>query len=281
MSVSIDQYNALQNQMAQMMAMFQNLSASGSLPAASGKPVKAKKERKPRSADAKPNPWIAFTTEVRSVLEGAGHKLGKECTQFCSYLKEQDPVYSNWGSDAILENFSGWTAPEVSKQKAAGKSSRKSKSSDAGSVAGSDAVSAATAPSETKKRKSRFDSMSPEEAAAEKAKIAARLKAGREAKKAGAAASVDAPVAAPVSVPAPVAAPVASSAPAATSAVVWKPILLGGKRYLYNPANFQCYHREGDGSQGAWAGILNVASKSIDTSVPEPVEEEEELDFDA
>ena len=67
-----------------------------------------------------------------------------------------------------------------------------------------------------------------------------------------------------------------------TKAVVWKPIKLkdgkgGFNIYLWNAENNHCYQRESDGSQGEWAGVLNTATKLIDTSVPEPTEDDEEI----
>ena len=102
MSVSIEQFNTMQSQMAALMGMMEKLSANHSVaPAsapASGKPAKVKKERKPRSADAKPNPWIAFSSRVRSVLKESGHG-GKELStvgnQFCSYRKSQNADYES------------------------------------------------------------------------------------------------------------------------------------------------------------------------------------------
>ena len=50
---------------------------------------KVKKERKPRSADAKPNAWIEFTKTVRAALvaggeaESAGHR--DECAKHRTY----------------------------------------------------------------------------------------------------------------------------------------------------------------------------------------------------
>ena len=107
----------------------------------------------------------------------------------------------------------------------------------------------------------------------------AKMKAGREraaaAKKAAAAGS--APVAeAPAAVAAPVSAP---AAVAEAEAEEWKSIKLktgsGFQLYLWNPANNHCYNRESDGGQGEWAGVFNPKTKTIDSSVPEPSEEED------
>ena len=241
---------------------------ASSVPAPAGKAGKAKKAPKARDPSAPPkapNAWILFTSRVRSVINESGvlgeKKLGKECTQFCSSLKEENAELDSWAAETILARFSGWTVPEQSKMAAAGISfAKKNKGSEA-------AVEAAAEPAAEKPKRVISDEQK------------AKMKAGREraaaAKKAAAAGS--APVAeAPAAVAAPVSAP---AAVAEAEAEEWKSIKLktgsGFQLYLWNPANNHCYNRESDGGQGEWAGVFNPKTKTIDSSVPEPSEEED------
>ena len=73
---------------------------------------KVKKERKPRSADAKPNPWIDFTKLVRAALVPAAvEKLGAECQQFCKTLKSEQADYASWTPEAIQTRWRTWEKP--------------------------------------------------------------------------------------------------------------------------------------------------------------------------
>ena len=75
-------------------------------------PAKEKKERKPRSADAKPNPWIDFTKSVRAALVAGGvEKLGAECQQFCKTLKDERADYASWTPDAVQARWRTWEKP--------------------------------------------------------------------------------------------------------------------------------------------------------------------------
>jgi hypothetical protein len=71
-----------------------------------------------------PNSWILFTSRVRSVIKDSGvlgeKKLGKECQQFCGYLRAEFSDLDSWTAEAILARFSGWTVPEKSKMAIAG-----------------------------------------------------------------------------------------------------------------------------------------------------------------
>ena len=241
-----------------------------------GKAKKTPKARDPSAPPKAPNAWILFTSRVRSVINESGvlgeKKLGKECTQFCSSLKEENAELDSWAAETILARFSGWTVPEQSKMAAAGISfAKKNKGSEAAVEA---AAEPAVAPAAEK----------PKRVISQEQKD--KMKAGREraaaAKKAAAAGS--APVAVAVAeTPAPVAAAAAPvSAPAAAEAdeeEEWMPMKLraGGviKHYLWNPTNNYCYNREEDGGQGEWAGVFNPKTKTIDSSVPEPSEEED------
>ena len=240
-----------------------------------GKAKKVAKARDPSAAPRAPNAWILFTSRVRSVINESGvlgeKKLGKECTQFCSSLKEENADLDSWAAEAILARHSVWTVPEQSKMAAAGISfAKKNKGSAAAEVAEPAAEVAAAAPSEKPKRV-----LSDEQKA--------KMKAGRERaaaeKKAAAAGSAPAAVS-----EAPAAAAPVSEAPAAAeeAAAEWKPMKLktktGFQMYLWNPANNHTYTRESDGTQGEWAGIFNLSTKTIDASVPEPSEDFELLE---
>ena len=243
---------------------------ASSVPAPAGKAGKAKKAPKARDPSAPPkapNAWILFTSRVRSVINESGvlgeKKLGKECTQFCSSLKEENAELDSWAAETILARFSGWTVPEQSKMAAAGISfAKKNKGSEA-------AVEAAAEPATVSEKPKRV--ISDEQKA--------KMKAGRE--RAAAAKKAAASGSAPVAEAPAAAAPVSAAAPAPVAeaeAEEWKSIKLktgsGFQLYLWNPANNHCYNRESDGGQGEWAGIFNPKSKTIDSSVPEPSEEE-------
>ena len=180
----------------------------------------------------------------------------------------------------------------------------KSKASSVVSGEAPEAAEAESAEKPKKARKNPWEGLSEEQ----KAERIAKMKAGKAAKKAAAegssadteeeaspkpkAVAVKAeeaapkPAAAPKAAETPKAAPVkstaaaASAAPAAASGV-FKPVLLQGERYLVNMESGHAYHRNEDGSQGEWAGIFSRTPKPhVDTSVPEPGAEEEELNFD-
>ena len=273
-TLSTSQYESIMSKLESLEGLVQKSGAvASSVPAPAGKAGKAKKAPKARDPSAPPkapNAWILFTSRVRSVINESGvlgeKKLGKECTQFCSSLKEENAELDSWAAETILARFSGWTVPEQSKMAAAGISfAKKNKGSEA-AASESEAAAEPAAVSEKPKRV-----ISDEQKA--------KMKAGREraaaAKKAAAAGS--APVAeAPAAVAAPVSAP---ATVAEAEAEEWKSIKLktgsGFQLYLWNPANNHCYNRESDGGQGEWAGVFNPKTKTIDSSVPEPSEEED------
>jgi len=260
-----------------------------------------KKERKSaaKSSDSEPRAptaWRLFADRVRGVLREAGFEgksLGTECVQFCSSLKEENADFSSWSESDILARRAAWSAPEVSKQKA---------KSSPPSVASEVEAEAEAAPAK-KERKNPWAGLSDEQ----KAERIAKMKAGKAAKKAAAEGSADAEQEAPVSpkvkaeaapkasAPKEVAAkpssPKAAEAPKASSksnaaaapaaSGQFKPVLLQGVRYLVNMESGHAYHRNDDSSQGDWAGIFSRTPKPhVDSSVPEPGAEEEELNFD-
>jgi chemotaxis protein histidine kinase CheA len=243
-----------------------SLNASSEPLKASGK-TKEKKPRKPRNPDAKPNKWILFTQRVRAVLVGAGHKLGLEATLFSASLKNKNSDLDSWSDDAILTEFTSFEVPVISrepKKKAAKATDAASEQSD----------------SESKPQKPK-KVLSPEHKAAlqegKKKKAAERKAAASGSAEVSPSAS---PKSAPKAAPAPKASAPAPAPAAAAPASEWKKVTLKGKSYLWNPSNNYTYYREADGSQGDWAGILNSANKTIDTSVPEPLDDGEDFELD-
>ena len=283
-------------------------SSKPSAPAAGGKAKKARKSSAPTSAEGKPkrepSSWLLFTGRVRELLRTEGYAaaaLGKECQMFASSLKEENADFSSWSDSDILARRAAWAAPEVSKQKAAGKSWRKTPT---GSVVSGEAPEEAEEEAEKPKkaRKNPWEGLSDEQ----KAERIAKMKAGKAAKKAAAegsapeaeeeapvspkvkaeaapkvkaeaapkvkaeaapkvkaeAAKPSSPKAAPKSTPAaPVAAAPVVAAPAASAAGQFKPVLLVGVRYLVNMESGHAYYRNEDGSQGDWAGIFSRTPK--------------------
>jgi hypothetical protein len=306
MSSTTESLNAILSLLQKMDGRISSLeSTKPSAPAASGKA--AKKERKAKAKEAAseegkakraPTAWLLFTNRVRDALRANGYEkaaLGKECQMFCASLKEEKAELASWSDADILARRAAWAAPEVSKQKAAGKSWRKDKSGSAPAsvVSGGEEEEADGGSEKPKKeRKNPWAGLSEEQ----KAERIAKMKAGKAAKKA-ASEGEEAPASpkaseapkAKTEAAAPKAAPkeapkASASASAAPSGGEFKPVMLSGNRYLVNLENGHAYHRLSDGGQGEWAGIFSKTPKPhIDDSVPEPgaEAEEEELNFDA
>lgn len=242
--------------------------------------VKAPAEKKPRKkSDAPPTAWRLFTDRVRVVLKDNGHSgkdLGVGCVQFCATLKDENADFDSWADADILARRAAWSAPEVSKQKAAGKSWRKPKTGSAASSVVSAAVSEADGEGSTtdkpkKERKNPWAGLSPEDKAA---KVAA-MKAGRAAKKA-AAATESATNAAP-SLPLLPASPegsVSSVRTGASEMVGFRKVTLGGKAYLINLESGHAYYRNADESRGAWAGLFSKTPKPHVTVTSAPPDED-------
>jgi hypothetical protein len=102
----------------------QQLSALSSSSTSKSSKTSEKKVRKPRKADAKENPWITFTTQVRGWLKEAieagdapKDAAGIKCQQFCKFLKEThgDETYS-LNSEQVLAAHATWTPPESDKK---------------------------------------------------------------------------------------------------------------------------------------------------------------------
>ena len=226
-------------------------------------PAKEKKERKPRSADAKPNPWIDFTKSVRAALVAGGvEKLGAECQQFCKTLKDERADYASWTPDAVQARWRTWEKPAKAPTPPA---------SDTEAPA-----AAAAAPSDKPKRV-----LTDEQKA--------KMKAGREAAKARKAAEAGSASEAPAAVSeAPASdgeastsskkgpgrpkgsknkAPAAAAAATATTTVAtpvaeeYKPLKVGGKQYLLS--GDRAYQRTETGEAGAYVGVYDAKTKSF------------------
>lgn len=277
-TVTLEQINALQSELAALRTDLSSLTKTVetiSVAPASVSSGKAKKERKPRNPDAKPNAWIVFTSRVREILGNNGYSKGVEVTQFCSSICV-DKVIPTLTDAEILAARASWTRPAQSKQALEGKSRRKNSS---GASVASDGASVTSAPTAAAPAKAARVVLSDEEKKARRNEKARLARAAKKAAEAVAAPAVAAPVASAHVVAAPVAsAPVAAAADA--SEETWIAIPHKGKRIMYNPANNHCYYREADGSQGDWAGLYYPATKTLDVSVEEPVEDDDEVDLD-
>jgi hypothetical protein len=207
-----------------------------------------KKARKARNPDAKPNPWITFTTQVRTWLnEGIESgdvpkgAAGKQCQQFCKFLKEahKEQAYS-LTKEQILSAHASWNPP-ISSSESKPKPPMKP-------LPESESESEPT----TKPRKQQSE--------ATKAAAAAKRRATLAAKKAAEA-------------PAPTSDAAASSAPASSASpareINWKTISLQKTKYLWDPVSNALFHKNDDSSMGAWAGVFNGDKKTIDKNVKE------------
>ena len=253
-------------------------------------------EKKPRKkSDAPPSAWLVFTGRVRELLRSNGYEkaaLGKECQMFCGYLKEKNTDLASWSDADILASRADWSAPEVSKQAAAGKSWRKSKSgaSSVASGADDDAASAASS-SKSAPKKRTWSAAAKASAAAKRAakktaspseddfddepvgtsKTAAKKAVMETKKKLSEVSNAAAPAPAPAA-----AAASSSSAPSG-----FKKVKMGEQRYWINQETGHTYLRLEDESQGEWAGLFKKSGGPkggpwIDSSIPEPAAEEDE-----
>lgn len=207
-----------------------------------------KKVRKARNPDAKPNPWITFTGQVRTWLnEGIESgdvpkgAAGRQCQQFCKFLKEAhgEQTYSLC-KEQILSAHASWNPPIL-----ASESKPKPK------------VKPAPEPESESEPKSKPRKPQSE---ATKAAAAAKRRATLAAKKNSESTSAPTSNAAASSAPPP-------AAPARE--INWKPISLNKVKYLWDPVSNAIFHRNEDNSKGTWAGVFDVATKKIDKSVKE------------
>ncbi len=215
---------------------------------------KAKKERKPRDPNAKPNDWIVFTSRVRAALIAAGKPAGKECQQFASFLKNEHENAYAMPDDEIVAAREGWSAP-APKPKADSSDSKPESESEA----------------KPKPKRTLSDE--------QKAKMAAGRKAAAERKKAEKEASQveSAEVPAPVPAPAPEPKVQSKSAPPqpvakaeSKPAPALRALPFKGKKYMWDPESNGLWLQNKDGTKGEWAGVLSSDRKSIDSSAPNP-----------
>jgi hypothetical protein len=274
----------------QLAALKSQLGAPESVSMAVAAPAKKEKKERKRS-DAAPSAWRVFADRVRGLLKDngyTGNALGTQCVQFCSTLKDENADFATWTDEDVLARRAAWTAPEVSKQKAAGKSWRKPKtgSSSASVVSTDSAPAPAPAPvaevsdgeavsvasSSKKPGPPKGRKWSEETKAAAAAKRAAK-KAAKTAAVADASASVVAPPPLPAS-------PDQSDDEGELSG--FQRMSLGGAKYWVNLENGHCYRRDPvDDSRGDWAGLFSRSPRpSIDDSVPEPNAELNFTDLD-
>ena len=271
---------------------------------------KAKKERKTKSSDSEPRAptaWRLFADRVRGVLREAGFEgksLGTECVQFCASLKAENSEFSSWSEGDILARRAAWSAPEVSKQKAAdmrkspaasvvseaakkarknpweglsdeqkaeriakmkaGKAAKKASEAPSASAAAAEAAPASVSSSEKKKRGPKKFSEMSPEEVAKAKAKRLEAKAKKEVKSAALAAAK---------------VPLPPSPPASVSGLEgFQRVMLSGAPYWVNLSSGHCYHRLTDGSQGDWAGIFSRTPKPhIDSSVAEPAAEDDDV----
>lgn len=246
-------------------------------------PAKTPTEKKPRKkSDAPPTAWRLFADRVRELLRANGYEgkaIGTECVQFCSALKDENADLSSWADADILAHRASWTAPEVSKQKAAGKSYRKPKTESSGASVVSDGGSA-PAPAEAEAPSASADEASvssdkkkpgpvkgkkwsPEAKASAAAKRAAKKASKTDASVEDAPASSSAVL--PLLPPSP------ADSDAEDELAGFQRVSLAGARYWVNMKDGRAYHRESDDSRGEWAGLFVRDPKPrIDDSVADP-----------
>ncbi len=246
MSTSKMSVNDFQTQVLNELAAIRDMIASAKPNSSSD--GKAKKERKPRDPNAKPNDWIVFTSRVRAALKAADMPAGKECQQFASFLKNQHENAYNMEDDEIVAARKDWNAPPA----------KPKESSD-------DSKPAATeGEAKPKPKRTLSDEQKAKMAAGRKA-AAERKKAEKEAEKVE---TVPEPKIESKSVPTPQPVPIvkAESKPApALRALPFK-----GKKYMWDPETNGLWQQNKDGTKGAWAGVLSSDRKSIDASAPNP-----------
>lgn len=265
---------------------------------AESKPAKKSRAKDPNAPKRAATEWTTFSDKVRELLRANGYTakaIGVECVQFCSSLKSENAELNSWTEADILARRAAWSAPEVSKQKAAGLSWRKPKTGSAPSsvVSGGDDDGLGDAPATTstkKERKNPWAGLTPEQKAAKVKNMAD----ARAAKKGTVvlttpSSTVIAEAYVPVNISATTKvedAPVAMSNAAATAATSssssaggFRKASVRGAPYLVNTASGHAYHRMKDGSQGEWAGIFHRDGHPddngpwIDDGVAEPSED--------
>lgn len=280
----------LKSQIAALEAKMGSLSLT-SEPVKTAKATKAAK--KPRDPEAPKRPkteWILFTERVRGLLVANGYSGGAEVQQFCSHLKEEQDMYK-WNDESILASRKLWTAPEkkprapksvASVESDSEKKPKKVLSPEhlaklaegrARKAAEKKAAEAAAAPAPEPEASSEPTSEAESTGSKKRGpkkgtKLTDEQKAARKAKMA----ENKLKKAAKVPLPADSDKEEGEvSEPEEEPEIQFNPLIIKGKRYMWNPLNHHCYHREEDGSKGDWAGLLNIQDKSITIkAAPEP-----------
>lgn len=196
---------------------------------------KEKKARKPRDPNAAPNPWIVFTGKVRAALKSANKPAGKECQQFASWLKTEfkEDAYTMEDSE-ILAAHADWTPPPPKPKE-------------------DKAESAEEAEPKPKPKRVMSDEQKAKMAAGRKLAAEKRKAAAAEAQAAAESADEAEAEAAP------------SPAPAPKPALSLKPFPYKKQKMLLDSDRKGVWLRNEDGSQGAWQGIFDMASKTINS----------------
>jgi hypothetical protein len=231
----------------QVLSLLEKILEKVSVPssASSSKSAKTseKKARKPRKADAKENPWITFTTQVRgwlkegiaegSVPEGAA---GIQCQQFCKFLKEThgDETYS-LEKEQVLAAHGNWTPPE---------SSKKPKPAPAAAAASSKPKPAKAAAKKALEKAFAEGDLDDEAGGATLEQIQAAVKLMKKTKTA----------------------PKKEAEPEESDKIIR---LSGGKPHVWNTKTNKIYRANEDKSRGEYLGVFDPATKKIDDSVPE------------
>ena len=273
----------LKGQIAALEAKMGSLALTPERSAAKSKA--AKKPRYPEAPKRTPTEWILVTN---------GYSVGASVQQFCSHLKEEQDMYK-WNDESILASRKLWTVPELkprapksvasvesesekkpkkvlspehlaklaegrarkaAEKKAAAASSEEPKAAEASSEP-EHSETESTGSSESKKRgPKKGTKLSEDQKAARTAKITEnKLKKAAKVPLPADSDKEEGEVSEAESEP----------------EIQFNPLIIKGKRYMWNPLNNHCYYREEDGSKGDWAGLLNIKDKSITlTAAPEP-----------
>jgi hypothetical protein len=264
-------------------------------------PAVGKKEKAPRKKSDTPRPptdWRIFSDRIRDLLKNNGYSgkaLGTECVQFCSSLKAENADLSSWDDGDVLARRAAWSAPEVSKQAAAGIHYKKGKKivTPPGSTGGSvvsdaESVSGGEISEPTKKRKPMSDET--------KATAAAKRKATLAAKKAASSGTTAVVPSSDSALP-----PLPPSPPQSVAgAMDLKRVMISGHRYLVHLDTGHSWHAmvdsdnnlvmgsDGKPMRGGWAGIFSAPTTDeagtkipakVDGSVPDPNADSDELEF--
>ncbi len=253
---------AMRAEIASLQSIIATLTTQGvsnnSISSGSSTQEKPKKEAKQKrkvklGEDGKPvlNSWVIFTNRVRELCQDKG----VQNLLFCKDLKAaHETDYASLSDDAIKAARASWVAPPVEPKKG-GKKGKDESATESSSV-----VTGTTTTTNVLENNTTTSSV-----ATEKKKRGPKAGTKRATKKVKEAANVELP-------------PSEDNESVKTSDDAepdWSPIVYKGKKYLYNPADGSCYHREGETTRLGWAGIFNpkdpqTGKPKLDTSAQEP-----------